>query len=345
MDKQLLIRFIEGSSSEAEQKQAMNWICESEDNERCYISLKNFMVARNMPQTRARESDFSAFCDRYSLGGRDKRLTGKSKLRIVGVTAVAAATVATLLTLTIACMVYHSGRRTMYAEFSTNTGVKGMIDLPDGSQVWLNSGSYIRFPERFDGAYRQVEFSGEAYFSVAKNPDCPMLVSVPGKVQIEVRGTKFNLSCYPNDNKIKATLYSGEIIVYSEDANTGARTATNLHPFETVCIANASAAEAEPDTNKLVIEPVRIEKDSDALKHTAWKRGELLFDACPLDDALRKLERWHGVEFVVTSENIYRHTLTARFKSESIQQIMEMLKICCPIEFEMDKNVVVIRER
>ena len=81
------------------------------------------------------------------------------------------------------------------------------------------------------------------------------------------------------------------------------------------------------------------------MKYTAWKRGELIFDATPLNEVIRKLERWHGVEFVVQSDKVYKNTLTACFKSESIQQIMEMLKICCPIDFTMDKNTVVIGER
>ncbi|MDR2563008.1 MAG: FecR family protein [Prevotellaceae bacterium] len=337
MNKQLLIRFIKRTATISEQECVLRWIDESRANESYFVQLKNLLTVTNLPETKASEKEYRDFCSRFPLGQK------QNNIRTIGLVALAAATVAVLLTVVIGCLLAPSEHKAMFVECSTNKGVKGTVDLPDGSKVWLNSDSYIKFPDHFKGKYRQVEFSGEAYFSVAKNPDCPMLISTPNKVQVEVRGTNFNLSCYPNDDEIKATLYSGEIIVYSEDAKTGARKATNLKPFETVCIAKTSASVAE--ASQPAAAPIRIEKDGDAMKYTAWKRGELIFEASPLDEVIRKLERWHGVEFVVKSDNIYSNTLTACFKSESIQQIMEMLKICCPIDFTLDKNTVVISER
>lgn len=345
MNKQTLFRFAHNAASAEEQKQVLLWLDESEDNRRYFFQLKNLAALGSLPETRATEQEFDSFCHTFGIQLKSSNANSKTKksksILSLGLAAAIAASIAILLTLAI---VNHTAVSPIaqqdegrYVEYIINRGVKGVVDLPDGSKVWLNSDSRIKFPSRFSGKYREVEFIGEGYFSVAKNPDFPMLINTKNNIQIEVRGTDFNLNCYPNDSEVRATLYSGAIIVHSDDLQTGARIATNVNLFETVSIWDSDESPKTYTASDLM-----INKNTDTTKCTAWKRGELIFEDTPLEEVIKKLERWHGVDFVIQESDIYKNILTARFKSESIQQILEMLRICCPIDFSIDKNVVTL---
>lgn len=98
-------------------------------------------------------------------------------------------------------------------EYHTNKGVKGRVTLPDGSIVWLNSDSELKCPAQFSGDSREINFSGEGYFDVVKNPEKPMIVKLENGIQVIVKGTKFNLTSYKNDDNVSALLLSGNITV------------------------------------------------------------------------------------------------------------------------------------
>ncbi len=342
MNKQTLFRFIHNTASAEEQEQVLLWLDESEDNTKYFFQLKNLSTVESLPETRATEQEFDSFCQTFSIQHKNNSINSRAKkprnILIISLTAAIAASIAVLLTLAISrTTVSPIEQQDGYVEYSTNRGVKGIIDLPDGSKVWLNSDSRIKFPRRFSGKYREVEFIGEGFFSVAKNAAVPMLISTKNNVQIEVRGTNFNLSCYHNDSEVRATLYSGAIVVHSDDSQTGTRIATNVKQYETV-----SVGKSKESTRSYAASDLIINTNSDTTKCTAWKRGELIFEDTPLDEVIKKLERWHGVDFIVRENDIYKNTLTARFKSESIIQILEILKVCCPIDFSIDNNVVTL---
>ena len=92
-----------------------------------------------------------------------------------------------------------------------NTGLKGMVVLPDGSRVWLNSSSSLQCPERFDRDKRLITLDGEGYFEVAHNKKWPMYVKTSKGYTVKVTGTSFNLSSYSDDDRLVVTLISGEI--------------------------------------------------------------------------------------------------------------------------------------
>ena len=98
-----------------------------------------------------------------------------------------------------------------YVEIRANPGMTSQITLPDGSQVWLNSASYLKYPVRFTESDRQVELEGEAYFSVRKDAGRRFLVNVGDNVQLEVLGTEFNVDAYPKDDFVAASLVTGKV--------------------------------------------------------------------------------------------------------------------------------------
>lgn len=167
----------------------------------------------------------------------------------------------------------------LYNTMSTPKGRKYPVTLPDGTVVWLNSSSSIRYPMTFQGPYREVTVTGEAYFEVTKNARMPFRVDVNGKAVIDVLGTHFNVSAYINEGSINTTLLEGRVKV-SRD-----QTGVILKPGQQAQILAPTAAITVLDT-------VNIDNVM------AWKNGYFVFEGRRFDEIMRQLERWYDIEVV-----------------------------------------------
>lgn len=174
-------------------------------------------------------------------------------------------------------------RSTGEMEYNTITTSKGRqfkVVLPDGSKVWLNAASTLRFPVAFEGKEREVELSGEAYFEVTKNAERPFKLKVPGKVNIEVLGTAFNVNAYTNEKKSYTTLIEGSVRISHTNKN-------------------ASAIVLKPG-NQLQAgeEGMELTHTANVEKAVAWKNGLFNFEGVGLREMMRQLERWYNLEVV-----------------------------------------------
>jgi ferric-dicitrate binding protein FerR (iron transport regulator) len=169
----------------------------------------------------------------------------------------------------------------VYNTITTAKGRQFNIVLPDGTRVYLNAASSVRYPTAFTGKERRVEVSGEAYFEVAKNVDLPFRVSIDRGAEVEVLGTSFNLNAYQDESSIDATLVDGSIRVVKDEEKTV------LKPGEQARIA----------------ENIRVIKNVDVGKAVAWKNGIFNFEGVGLREMMRQLERWYDIE-VTYGENV-----------------------------------------
>lgn len=213
----------------------------------------------------------------------------------------------------------------------TAKGTKATIELPDGTKVWLNSDSKIEYPKEFEGNTREVVLEGEAYFEVVKNPGKPMVIKTGKDFSVEVLGTKLSVKSYSNDSSAVATLYSGVVKLHylKKEGDKKVDRVLDMKPNETCVLQNGAP-----------VAQMLSEKKINEIK--AWREGELIFDETPMDEVIRMLERWHGTKFIVENSAIHKYTLSASFESESIVQIMEMVKLCIPIHYSVNKNTVKI---
>lgn len=166
---------------------------------------------------------------------------------------------------------------TLYNILVTPRGGEYRIDLSDGTKVWLNAASSLRYPTHFKGKERKVYLSGEAYFEVAKDAAHPFVVNAD-KTDITVLGTKFNVSSYPDDPSQKTTLAEGSVRINDAGNSKGIM----LEPgYEAVIRKSGGAIEV----NKVNVEAA-----------LAWKNGMFIFDSESLGSLMRKLSRWYNVE-------------------------------------------------
>ena len=174
------------------------------------------------------------------------------------------------------------------------SGKQFRLTLSDGTEVWLNSDSVLEYPASFDGcSHRDVYLTGEAYFEVARDEDCPFIVNLDNDEKIEVLGTSFNVNSYPDNDCNVTTLVSGKI-AYRHDSSDKE---VILLPDQQICVdrAEGSAEIREVDAGTTV----------------DWKGNYLTFENESLPVLARRLSRMYGIEIIV-GEHLAGHTFTGR---------------------------------
>ncbi len=203
-------------------------------------------------------------------------------------------------------------------EKSNPAGQKLSLKLPDGSQVFLNAESSIRYPENFSDSMRSVQLVGEAYFKVEKDGR-PFLVET-GIVTTRVLGTSFNVNAYPEQEQISIALFEGkvQVITGEEEANDS----IFLAPEEKLVVHRQTL-----DTRLGTFDP---------LAEGGWKDGILVFEGDNLESVVQKLERWYGVQIETQNKPGRDWQLRGRFRDLSLQQLLDNLKFTNKIDYEMN---------
>lgn len=176
-----------------------------------------------------------------------------------------------------------------YNKMTTPKGRQFQVTLPDGTKVWLNAASSIRYPTAFAGKERRVEVSGEVCFEVVKDANKPFFVNINNKAAIEVLGTLFNVNAYDNEKSIHTTLLDGSVKVLIPSASHPA--GVILKPGQQARISNTPATHT-PDEKIVVV------NDPDIEKIMAWKNGLFNFEGANLEEVMRQLERWYNIDVV-----------------------------------------------
>ncbi|MET0636906.1 MAG: FecR domain-containing protein [Chitinophagaceae bacterium] len=179
-----------------------------------------------------------------------------------------------------------------YNTMTTPRGRQFQVKLPDGTSVWLNAGSSLRFPTVFTGTERRVSVTGEAYFEVAHNARVPFKVSVNNKEELEVLGTFFNVNAYPNEAAIHTTLLQGSVRVSSIAGKE-----RKNQPFVVLKPGQQSQIPHHDLAAGSVSQPtIKVINHADINKVMAWKNGLFNFEGATLAEVMRQIERWYDID-------------------------------------------------
>jgi transmembrane sensor len=187
----------------------------------------------------------------------------------------------------------------LYNTITTPRGGQYHIILPDGSKVWLNAASSLRFPTVFAGKERSVQLTGEAYFEITHNKGMPFHVQV-NDMKVEVLGTHFNVMGYENEKTVNTTLLEGSVVVKSEvggqkSENTGPTsdfrppTSVLLKPGQQAVLTHNRPAGRQGSR-------LTINNNADLDEVIAWKNGLFQFNSADIQTIMRQIERWYDVE-------------------------------------------------
>ena len=256
---------------------------------------------------------------------REKQKVARRKLRIYAWGLRVAAVLIVALLATNIFFLQNSGERQVSAtieKISTPYGAKTNFILPDGSVVWLNSGSTLSYPSKFS-TNRPVTLVGEAYFEVAKNSKSFIVSTDYGDV--EVKGTSFNVKAYSDDNSFETTLEEG-VVAFKVKNNLNEVT---LEPGEQVV--------KTPDGYKVTQVETKY--------FTSWKEGRLIFYKEPFPSFIKKLERWYNVKIEYVDPKLDELWYTGTIEMESISEVMEMISVAAPISYDFDTKTRVFTIR
>jgi len=209
-------------------------------------------------------------------------------------------------------------QRDVYNELNTAFGTTSQLVLADGTKVWLNSGTNLKYPLNFKGYRREVYLEGEAYFEIAKNKNKPFIVRT-SHVDVKATGTFFNVMAYPEEDMVETTLIMGKVSLVEELATSKLKTLKEIKPGE--------KASFDKIKKKIILEEV----DTD--KIISWREGQLIFRDDPMDNVVRKLGRWFNTDIVLIDDELRPYRYTATFIDESLTQVLELLKMSSPIDY------------
>lgn len=203
-------------------------------------------------------------------------------------------------------------------------GGEFQLTLADGTRVWLNAESSIRYPTQFIGAVRRVELTGEAYFEVAKNKERPFEVVTPAQT-IAVLGTSFNVSAYPDEAQVRTTLVEGKVAV-------------SLPSGKSLQITPGIQSVLDVASGELSLHEVDTEI------YTSWKDGLFIFEDEPLANILAKMGRWYDVEIHYASSRQKISRFTAHVdKYQSAAEVLKLMQATGAVAFEVDEKTITVK--
>ena len=204
-------------------------------------------------------------------------------------------------------------------EIVTPMGSQTVVQLSDGSEVHLNHGSKLKYPQKFAGKTRGVVLSGEGYFNVAHHQEMPFVVKT-SKLSITALGTAFNVLAYPGEDVIETTLVEGKVVVKQTGDQQNGSTIGTMIPGQHVSY--------NTETGKI------SSTQGDIGKYVAWKDGRLIFKNESIVTITSRLSRWYNVEFEFKDESAKEYTYTATFVDETLFQILDLMTIATPVTYK-----------
>ncbi len=209
----------------------------------------------------------------------------------------------------------------VYQQAKATYGTQSRIDLSDGTVVYLNSGSTLRFPSSFNGQKtRNVELIGEGNFTVAKKPEQPFIVEIR-KMQIKVLGTIFNVDAYPDNEAFTIALVEGKIQLQQYSG----KEIVDLIEMRPNMVATYKQSD-----NKLL-----YNTEDDLSKYTAWTTGKIVFSDDPVTTVVQKLENWYNVDIEIADKKLEKYRFTGTFIDEPLEQVLSILNRTSKMEYKV----------
>lgn len=203
---------------------------------------------------------------------------------------------------------------------STPVGGQFQVTLPDGSKVWLNAATILKYPSRFASNERRVEVNGEAYFEVAKNEKQPFRVVLSDSSNVTVLGTHFNVMSYNNENEREITLLEGSVSVSK----------------------NNKLKKLEPGTQARIKEnEISKQTGIDTEEIIGWKNGLFVFHDAPIESIMDQIERWYDAKVVYQGEikQLFNATI---LRSEPLTKLLRLLELNGYVHFKIENKTIYV---
>lgn len=309
----LISRFLGGNATDEEILKLELWISESEENRKYYLQFKNIWDASaQLPVS----TNIALDKVLKQINSRSHSFTFWQLFQRV------AAILFFPLLFSALWMGLGKNPKTdssviTYNKVVTAFGTFSSFKLPDGTKVWLNSGSSLQYPDKFSSSNRNVNLVGEAYFEVQSDEAVPFLVNTP-YFTVKATGTKFNIWAEKNSRNPSVTLIEGKVAVW-KPGSSGNDLIANLHPDQHMTYDTLNGH------IKVITE--------DSYKHFAWKDGKLVFRNDNISEVARRISLQYNVDIEIKGDEIKQYRYRATFENEPLGELLRLLKISSPVDY------------
>jgi len=328
MTKEIFIKYLQGNCTEKEFEQLLLWIKEGSLNASDQGMVQDVWDKFEPEAGPVERIKYNRVLDKIhhqiNINQNSTQFEIQKVLTKNRILSILTRAAAILLLPVLSLLIYtiHTDRD-RYADNSNDLEVEAPagslmhIELGDGTKVWLNHGSKLKYPHRFEGENRKVFLTGEAYFEVAHNAKVPFIVGT-NRLEVKATGTAFNVSAYPCDENIETTLVEGKVILYERMTN-----------HEIKVLSPGECLKFDTRNKVYTLESGFTEK------YTAWKDGLLIFKNERVEDVAKKLARWYNVKVEIADEKVNGFTFTATFMDETLPQVLELMTLATPVRYQL----------
>lgn len=348
-------KYLSGELTEEEKSDLVSWLKGNPEQAKALADAKKIwnIVGADNEAEEARNA-YHSFIEK-----REKENLKVRSRKILSRTIRIAASIIILFSLSVSYFIVKKTNLNNQVENYITTyvplGEKSQVTLSDGTKVWLNSGSSLKYPSGFNKKDRTVYLEGEGYFDVEKDEKHSFFVHAGG-LTIKVLGTEFNVTCYDDEDEIKTTLLEGKVEILGNE-NTKLQKNIILQPNES---ANYSRSKNKVTITKVSINENISKEDNSGLTNikplqkienvtpmvesiTSWKNNQLIFDNVTLPEMIKKMERWYGVKILLKDSSLQKNIYSGKFiYNEPIEQVLDVIDRTTPINYMIKKNTVII---
>lgn len=345
-DNSIIVRFLLEEASQEDIQLLEYWISLNEENKNYFNQIRNTWNAIELQ----RELDDSKIKSDYNhvLDQIDKKTSPSFTFHSLFNNWVVKGAAIFLLGIACSWMLINksiSSQDNTFNVIETPRGSKATVLLPDGSTVLLNADSKLTYPQKFSNKKREVTLEGEAFFEIEKDEDRQFLVKT-SDIIVKVFGTSFNVKSYPDENTTETTLVEGSISIYKNSIDDlKGEAEVKLEPNQRIVLykeqEKSTHTEALPKKAENV--PIRkaklvLSKSVDTERFISWKDGHLKIESEPMNILAVTLERRYDVKVHFMDEEIKQFRFTGTFKNETIEQVMEAIKLASAVDYSIDER-------
>jgi ferric-dicitrate binding protein FerR (iron transport regulator) len=352
----LIVRHLDNELSGEELNDLLKWLKEDDQHFRYYLELKDIWYSGELLYSceDIAEKALMRFREKYQPNEARRSLT--TKMIRIGWQIAATLILAFLFSLSWQWLTREKPVPEAENSFATvymPRGQKGQVTLNDGTRIWLNSNSILKYPSGFCKGSRKIILDGEAFMEVTKDPAHPFLVET-SSVTLRVLGTSFNVKCFSKENTVETTLIEGSLEILAGHSGVRRLKKVVLKPNEKAIFQKNSnqfsVNELDKPDQKLKKLQCHIKKSPVSISEVesiiSWKDNHLIFKDESFEEIASKMEAWYGVDIRIEDEKLKGYRFTGKFVyNETIDQVMKVISFTTPLQYSLNKNILTIRSK
>lgn len=316
----LLDRFLKGGTSPEEEKDLLDWFRKTAPEETLYAYYRSYWDNAHGKSIPVDVQGRMFHQIKLQMKEMEQKRKNIRKLRLWWAS-TAAAVVALCVSIGISVHYFRQVNQMSQQTFvvSAEKGQRSNVVLPDGTKVWLNSDTEIKYSGEYGKKDRQISLSGEAYFEVAKDPKHRFIVQA-GEMQVEALGTAFNVKAYEEDDELTASLFEGKV-----KTSVAGRTLL-LDPDQSVSY------------NRIKHSFVKLNGNTNYDR--MWRNQELVFRGESLEEVAIMLDRLYNVKVEFQTDDIKHYRFSGVIKNNSLENVFELISLTAPIRYEKRDSII-----